>query len=301
MEKCFDDISISTQTIIGKTNWKINTPELFANLPVVEYTVIPKKRGRRPKDDKKVEPQQLNDGEIITLKLGDKIRGVDLKSKKKSKGNYFRNSLTIVMYCEDKLINFKVSKNGKFQFTGCKNDEHSHKCLEYVRQYISLTDKKILVLPINSKLEVVYITVMSNINSNLGFCINKENLDDYVNKNTEYYSLLETTFGYTGVNIKMNLPTIDMIPIIKMTYDEGKWVRQNLTYSNYISLLDEKDKNKERNKTRFNTFLVFQSGNYILSSPHKECMREAYHEFLSLVKRCRSFIEEKIEEKKEDK
>jgi hypothetical protein len=228
--------------------------------------------------------------------LGDKIRGVDLKSKKKSKGNYFRNSLTVVMFCEGKLINFKVSKNGKFQFTGCKNDCHSHTCLDYIRQY-KTKDKKILVLPINSKLEVIYVTVMSNINFSLGFCINKENLDDYINKNTEYYSLLETTFGYTGVNIKMNLPKVDMIPVIRMVFDNGEWEKEVITYTKYISMLDEKDKNKEKNKNRFNTFLVFQSGNTILSSPHKECMRGAYHEFISLIKKCKTSIEEKIEKK----
>ena len=42
----FDEIDISTQTIIGKTNWKINTQELFNSLPITEYKVIPKKRGR---------------------------------------------------------------------------------------------------------------------------------------------------------------------------------------------------------------------------------------------------------------
>ena len=120
----FDDIEISTQTVIGKTNWKINTVELFQNLPVTEYKVIPKKRGRRPKEEKKEEPQLLNNGDIITLKLGDKLRGVDLKKKikkeseekeEKKKGkndSYFRNSLTIVMHCEGKFINFKFSNEG---------------------------------------------------------------------------------------------------------------------------------------------------------------------------------------------
>lgn len=311
-----DDIDISTQTIIAKTNWKINIQELFMSLPVTDYKVIPKKRGRRPKDEKKVEPQILNDGEIITLKLGPKLRGVDLKEKKKKKedeekekdkkekkkeneDNYFRNSITVVMFCEGKLINFKISKNGKFQFTGCKNDSHSHKCLDYIRQYIAQlpNDRKILSLPINSNLEVFYITVMSNINFSLGFCINKENLDDYVNNNTDYNSLLETTFGYTGVNIKMNLPKmiIDNIPLIKTSYKDGEWTRNIIKYSDYIGTSDEKEKTKEKNKTRYNTFLVFQSGNVILSAPHKECMRETYYEFIKLINRCKNYIEEKIE------
>lgn len=311
MDQNFDDIEISTQTIIAKTNWKINTTELFMNLPVTDYKVIPKKRGRRPKEEKKEEPQKLNDGEIITLKLGDKIRGVNLKNKKKKeevkeeKGfsknkkndSFFRNSLTIVMYCQGKLINFKISKNGKFQFTGCKNNDHAHFCLDFIKKYtsnINNNDKKILCLPINSNLEVLYITVMSNINFSLGFCVNKENLDEYVNKNTNYHSLLETTFGYTGVNIKFNIGKLDNIPIIKMVYKDD-WEKQMLTYKDYFQTLEEKEKFKENNKTRFCTFLCFQSGQCIMSSPHKSCMREAYYKFMEMIKECKSFIEERIE------
>jgi TATA-box binding protein (TBP) (component of TFIID and TFIIIB) len=301
MTESFDKIDISTETIIGKTNCKINIVELFSFLPVVAYQVVPKKRGRRPKDEKKVEPQMLQDGDIITLKMGDNIRGVDLKTKKKStNNNYFRNSITIVMSCDNKLINFKISKNGKFQFTGCKNESHSHRCLSYVIGYIHSTphNKKIISLPLNTRLEVIYLTVMANINFSLGFCVNKENLDDYVNKNTEYYSLLETTFGYTGVNIKIPLPDLNKIPITKMTLlSELEWSKQDLTYQEYLTLLDEKEKNKEKGKSRYNTFLVFQSGNVILSSPHKECMRDTYFEFLRIINTCRTAIEEKIVKK----
>lgn len=327
MEDNFDKIEISTQTIIAKTNWKINTSELFNHLPITDYKVIPKKRGRRPKEEKKPEPQILNNGNIITLKLGDKLRGVDLKNKKKkeeskdddekkeSRGenkkgkkneSYFRNSLTIVMFCEGKLINFKISKNGKFQFTGCKHDDHAHICLDFIKNYIydihnssknSPISQKILSLPLNSNLEVFYITVMSNINFSLGFCINKENLDEYVNKNTDYHSLLETTFGYTGVNIKFNIGKLDNIPIIKTIFnsDTNEWEKYVLNYKEYFNTLDEKEKFKENNKVKFCTFLCFQSGQCIMSSPHKSCMKSAYYEFIKMINGCKSIIEEKIQ------
>jgi hypothetical protein len=296
----FDDIGISTETIIGKTNCKINITELFAILPVTDYRVIPKKRGRRPKDEKKPEEQVLNDGDIITLKLGPRLRGVDLKTRKKAKNdNYFRNSVTIVMSYGGKLINFKISKNGKFQFTGCKNDSHSHKCLEYIIHYIAQNEtnfKKVITMSPNTNIEVIYLTVMANINFSLGFCVNKEMLDDYINKHTVYYSLLETTFGYTGVNIKIPLANLNNIPITKMTLDRNtnQWVHEGLSYETYLTLLDDKERAKEKSKIKYNTFLCFQSGNVILSSPHKECMRETYHEFLRIINGCRDVIEEKI-------
>ena len=79
---------------------------------------------------------------------------------------------------------------------------------------------------------------MSNINFSLGFCINKENLDEYINKNTNYYSLLETTFGYTGVNIKIPLPSLKDIPITKIVLDRNTndWTQTTITYENYISI-----------------------------------------------------------------
>jgi TATA-box binding protein (TBP) (component of TFIID and TFIIIB) len=312
----FDEIDISTQTIIGKTNWKINTQELFNTLPITEYKVIPKKRGRRPKEEKIVEPQILNEGEIITLKLGDKLRGVDLKKKKEKRDkdekekdkdketpSFFRNSLTVVMFCEGKLINFKISKNGKFQFTGCKSDKSAHSCLDHIRKYIEITnernEKKIGILPLNSNLEVIYTTVMTNINFSLGFCVNKENLDEYINKNTNYHSLLETTFGYTGVNIKINMPKLDNMPVIKMEYEKdekNKWKKEVINYTQYLLTLDDKERIKEKTKVRYLTFLVFQSGNVILSSPHKSCMKETYENFMSMVNNCKSIIEEKFDE-----
>jgi TATA-box binding protein (TBP) (component of TFIID and TFIIIB) len=291
-EKKFNGIVISTETIIAKTNWKVDINELFNHLSVTDFTVVPKKRGRKSKDEKKEEKKiELLDGQIVTLKLGNKLKGVNLREKKNAK-RFFRNSLTIVMYLDNKFINFKVSKNGKFQFTGCKNEFHSHQCMKFIYEYTKGTSKIIQVCGEFS--EIVFITVMTNINFNLGFCINRENLDEYINTKTRYYSLLETSFGYTGVNIKIPLENINNIPMTKISYRNEEWHNDTFTYADYIESLDEKDKRKEREKVRYNTFLVFQSGNVILSSPHKECMRKTYHEFLEIIKQCKPLIEEKF-------
>jgi hypothetical protein len=62
----------------------------------------------------------------------------------------------------------------------------------------------------------------------------------------------------------------------------------------YFDSLDDREQKKEKSKVRYNTFLVFQSGNIILSSPHKECMRKTYHEFMDIIQSCKHLIEEKI-------
>ena len=291
MEDNFENIKISTETIIVKTNWKIDILELYNNLPITFYQVIPKKRGRKSKDEKKDDKKELlKDGDIVTLKLRNYLRGVELKDKKKAK-RFFRNSLTIVMYLENKFINFKISKNGKIQFTGCKNNSQAEKSIKFIYEYIKDKPK---IIQVKDYTQILFINAMANINFNVGFCINRENLDDYINHKTPYHSLLETSFGYTGVNIKIPLNNIDNIPVVKMIYKDDQWSYEPFNYSMYLDTLDEKEKKKESTKSRFNTFLVFQSGNIILSSPHKECMRKTYHEFSNIIKDCRKKIEEII-------
>jgi hypothetical protein len=143
-------------------------------------------------------------------------------------------------------------------------------------------------------LSISFQTVMTNLDFHVGYTVNRQLLDMKINQSTEYYSLLETSFGYTGVNIKIPLENIDNIPMTKISYRNEEWHNDTFTYADYIESLDEKDKRKEREKVRYNTFLVFQSGNVILSSPHKECMRKTYHEFLEIIKQCKPLIEEKF-------
>jgi TATA-box binding protein (TBP) (component of TFIID and TFIIIB) len=292
MDLDFENIVVSTQTIIAKTNWKVDIISLFNHLETTLYKVIPKKRGRKSKEEKKDDKKEtLLDGNIVTLKLGNKLKGVLLKDKKTSK-RFFRNSLTIVMFLDHKFINFKVSKNGKFQFTGCKSEKHAEECMKFIHEYTKNTNKIISIE--NEISSITFITVMTNINFNVGFCIHRENLDEYINLKTKYFSLLETSFGYTGVNIKIPLEKIDNIPIHRIEYKNESWEPIPYNYSTYFDSLDDREQKKEKAKIRYNTFLVFQSGNIILSSPHKECMRKTFYEFMEIIKTSKNFIEEKI-------
>lgn len=289
----FDDIKISTMTIIGSTNWKIDTKKLFDSLPVVPYTVIPKKRGRKPKQVKEEPNKDLKEGSIITLIYKDKLRGVLLKDKKSDEeSGYFRNSLTVVIYV-GKMINTKISDNGKFQMTGCKNDEHAEKCVKYIWKYIQeMTDKTIC--KVNGKTaECHFNTHMTNIDFNLGFRISRESLDKHINKITEYNSILETSFGYTGVNIKMKLDKSINPPVKKLVLEDNDWKLVTIPYEEYNSLLNPKDKKKEK-KDRNHTFLVFQSGKVILSSKHIIYMRSIYNTFIDMIKKIKPEIEERI-------
>lgn len=327
----FDTIKVSTKTFIVVTNITLDIDNLFNYLPITSYTVVHKRRGRK----KKIEPEDPNkdipSGSIITLEYQNKIRGVDLKKKKKNKdkkkrGNYFRNSVTVVMIMENKKINFKVSRNGKFQMTGCRRDDHAEECVKWFWKYIKdskniykFSDQSPLRRPDKHDsdsedselseseeeedeeeildMKAIFIPAMRNIDFGLDFFVDREKLDEYFNMYTDYHSLLETSFGYTGVNIKIPItkPIIEL-QLKQIRFLGDKWVEPSLVpYSDYLSKLTQKDIDKKLNKKRYNTFLVFQSGKVIMSGMEATFMKSVYYEFLNIIRECYDVIEERLE------
>ena len=291
----FNDIEISTKTIIAISNVELDIEKIFNKIPITQYVVVPRRRGRKKKEQEPDPNISLPIGSIITAKLSGLVKGVDLKQKKKtdSRRKYFRNSLTIVMKIDtDKLINFKLSKNGKFQITGAKNDEHAKQSIKYfwdiVRPDAALYSMNGTMFTVN------FLTVMTNIDFNVGFIVNRENLDKYMNQQTEHNSLLETSFGYTGVNIKfpaLPFPAKALIPQISYS---GEWHETMIPYENYFNQLTDKEQEKIINKERYTTFLVFHSGNVIMSGISKPFMEDTFNEFTKIINSCRGFIEEKL-------
>ena len=324
----FINTKISTKTIIVATSVKFNIEKLFEIIPITDYSLPIKKRGRKKRistNDEKIIKKIIPNGSIICVKYREKIRGCPLKKKKKYDNKYFRNSLSVVMSVDkDKFINFKLSQNGKFQITGCKDENHAIFTVKTFWGYIKDLEKKDLEKDLekdenkdlekdeNKDLEkdennyifekignfkAIFMTVMTNIDFNLGFNINREMLDKHMNSNTDYKSLLETSFGYTGVNIKLpmekkiehKLPYIELIP------QNNKWLVETKTYTDYLGFLKEFEKKKELNKKRWNTFLVFHSGNVIMSGLGKCYMKEHYKIFMKIIHDSKKNIEEKLE------
>jgi TATA-box binding protein (TBP) (component of TFIID and TFIIIB) len=332
----FDNIKVSTKTFIVMTNITLDIDKIFDFLPITGYTLVPKRRGRK----KKIEPidpnKGIQNGSIITLEYQNKIRGVDLKKKdkeknkeknkeKKKRGNYFRNSVTIVMIIDGKKINYKVSRNGKFQMTGCKYDVHSEKCVEWFWHYIKDSkelykiqkfktdnptqpdsysdsdseedDEESKYESKDEEMKAIFIPAMRNIDFSLNFFVDREKLDEYFNTCTDYFSLLETSFGYTGVNIKIpvKIPIIEL-KLKQLTWARGKWQKPSyITYGDYLKLLPPKEVAKKLKKQRYNTFLVFHSGKIIFSGLEATFMRPVYYEFLNIIRDCFDTIEERLD------
>ena len=341
----FNSIKVSTKTFIVMTNLILDIDKLFKFLPITDYILIPKRRGRKKKNEPSDPNINISSGSIITLEYQNNIRGVDLKKKKKNKdtkkrGNYFRNSVTIVMIIDNKKINYKVSANGKLQMTGCKHDEQAEECVKWFWYYIKdeknvysfsntnqISDSKKKTLPsfIEDKivgkymkkdgtkkvkeelsevipdkfLKVVFIPAMRNIDFSLNFFVDREKLDEYFNTCTNYHSLLETSFGYTGVNIKIPIKkSIQELMLKELVYKNDEWSDEFfIPYNDYLCMLpSDKDISRKLKKLRYNTFLVFHSGKTIMSGMEATFMHDEYYEFLNIIRDCYDIIEERLSE-----
>ena len=304
----FDKIPVSTKTFTASTNLQIDLKRLFDVLPVTPYEVAPKKRGRK-KRTTAVGPQTtVAYGSIITLKYENQTKGNDLKkksSKPKARQKWFRNSFTVVIQL-DKIINFKICRNGTFQMTGCKVDNHAHECVKYIWKYINDKDlleaagifnvEDLYTFTQGEELKAVFIPAMRNIDFTLGFLVDREKLAHFMATQTEFHCLLETSFGYTGVNIKIPLKNkITELVVHELVLNDGETEVVKCNYDRYLGMLTPKERENKLKQERYNTFLVFHSGKVIMSGMTDEFMRDTFNEFLRIIRTCEDQIKEKLD------
>jgi len=283
-KKSFIDIPISTRTIIVTTGVELNIQNLYKNLPVTEYKIEEKKRGRKKKDV--INNNIVNNipsGSIISIKYQDGIRGVELKKKKRS-SKFFRNAVTVIMFISNKLVNLKISTNGKVQVTGCKYIDYCKQAMIFLFDIILKSRETYIMGEVGQYIDIIFNNVMTNKDFFIGFNVNRENLDKIINSDTSHNSILETSFGYTGVNLKMSLGknrerTFDCLKINTETKESTDY---NMYYSEYIKKLNSKELEKEH-KRKYITFLIFQSGNIIMSGINEVLMEQYYNIFYDII------------------
>lgn len=291
MNLIFEDIEVSTKTYIVMTNIKINLQQFYDMVPITAYEVHQKRRGRKRKNELPPPKVHIDNGLIIYITYENSSRGTPLKKKKKK--TFFRNSITIIIMIKDKPINFKLSSNGQFQITGCKTTEYASGCIQYIWKLLQGTD----VYQIGKQpFTATFIPAMRNIDFNIGFLIDREKLDRYINEHTEHTSLLETSFGYTGVNIKFKMKKdITSLQLKQMKVINNEWdMSFTVPYQYYLDSLKEKDSLKKMTRERYNTFLVFHSGKIIMSGINKMFQSDSFAEFIKILLHIRPLIEEKL-------
>ena len=312
----FNEVMTTTRTVIAITNLSINIENFFKYMPITNYTPIIAKRGRKPRVVVRQTIEKLPVGSIVTLKYGKLIRGVELKKKKAKKSNnsnenqkengkksedYFRHSVSCVIMAEDnKPLNIKVPSNGKLQMTGCKTDEHSMLAVSQLCKIMTEVEKwtgEKLYEVNGDKVNAIFNVVMQNKDFQLGFKINRQNLDTFINKKTNFHAIFEASTA-TGINIKLVYENNNKRKLLKMEYDVKKDEQKlfEICYDEYFQVLNDKDKEAEM-ETKYVTFFVFSSGHIIMSSrPYN--MEKYFYDVIKILIKNQAEFEEKADVRK---
>lgn len=307
----------STKTIISFTNILIDMENFFKYIPIRDIA-IERKNNRKKKIDNvfSIEDKQENipSGSIVCVKWRNQERGTIIKTasivrnsnaKKNKRDKYFLNSITTIMYFsnnkyKDKLINLKITNTGRIQMTGCKEDDLTISCINYLIKIMNEVKEwtGVDLYTINTSVSssfsttkdvvIILYTVMKNKNINIGFKINREKLDNIINKKyDEYISIFDGTTSGAGVNIKTRIKKWEeTLPMYTISSDEIKKTEVNT--EKVINLFTKSTKHKNE---KFHTFLCFKSGSCIHSGRGND-MEEALKNFVNILYENRKEIED---------
>ena len=278
------DHEVSTKTVIAYSNLLIDIGEVFHTLDISKTT---------------------KETRIELMYYQQEMKGMVMTDRVMKKKKSFRNAVNVIVALSaKKRLNFKVSKNGKFQITGCKSETDAiQTILNFIMEMQIQCSNHFRISDGSDEIRVAFQTVMTNIDFSLGFCLNRQRLDELINQNTPYNSLLETSFGYTGVNIKF--------PVEQEMIDEQKIHRFQIGKDRVLETTDWKDwvccevpMNEyivHKTKKRYNTFLVFHSGNVIMSGMTFETMEPAFDAFQQIISEWQCQIEEVLDHHQDKK
>lgn len=297
----FHNIPVSTMTIIAHTNLTIDTDKLFQYIPITDYIVVGRKRGRR----KKIQPEDPNKdippGSVISITRKNEIRGVGTKQKRKKTQTFFRHSVSISMILQGgKSLNVKVSQNGKLQMTGCKKVSHA---VEFVKNLYSLmiemetwTGEPIFNYEGESDgLVCIFKIAMRNIDFSCGYKIRRNLLSSYINKYTDFRSIFESSIG-TGVNIKVKAERRFDANLTRLCITSGgECIEDTISYDDFMKSLPPKEVKDQLAKDKYHTFLCFASGSIIMSSAGCE-MPLIFYKLVKILVENRYELEDREEE-----
>ena len=200
------------------------------------------------------------------------------KRKKNPTSKNFLNCISFTFIKNNKKVNLKVFKNGVVQFTGCKSLEH---CKFGIIIFWDII-KNIIV-----SLELFLVSVMRNVNFNLGFFVDREKLGKYILERPSGYKISPVIGGFIGMRFIIELESIDDMPVYKFKInDEGLIEEEPILYEKF---------NNKNAKKKIN-IVIFQTGRVLISGIHEKYQNPVIEWFLKLMKEVKDDI--KIKEKK---
>ena len=310
--KPFSQIVISAKVAVILTNIQVDMNKFFELVPITHYEKIEKKRGRKRNGVPEPEQVQLPVGSCIFVQKGKETRGTPIKKISKK---HFLHCVTSIFALPNKRFAYvKIPANGKLHLTGCQTDEQYLMTLEIIinkfQEIEKMTGERVFALsnayqstvpatlqPSQTNiLRAVFNTVMINRDFIVGFRVSRENLDRFVNENTEWKCYFEGAM-FTSAQIKINNDDYKKIQIPEIEYNiESKTVISNKmrNYEEFQQFLEDKNKKKEK-RNKYFTFAVFENGSVIMSGRGPN-MEQVYNMVVSTLIENRQYIEQVIED-----
>lgn len=254
--------------------------------------------------------------------------------KKKSKTFFRHSVSTVMVLENGKMLNVKVSRSGKLQMTGCKSITHAMEFIKYLYslmieteewsgetlftykdgtnddfdkeekdEYDNITFNDPQDMPETEPslqrdstdgLTVVFQIFMKNIDFLAGFKLRRDKLNTFINRNTEFRSIFESSIGNSSVNIKLksNKCVDSYLSRLRIT-SKGELIEDKILYTDFYKTLTPKEKKDaaKRDSDSSHTFLAFASGSIIFSSCGDD-MPKVFYKFLKILIENRKEIEE---------
>ena len=313
----FEQLKVSTKTVMAYGNVEMELPKIFEKLPVHEVDEIPLTKKKKRPCIKKIRAPR---GKIISLRHKNSegvlvYRGIVTKPEMVmvtvlrnmiTKNGFeqsivdrlerldsreqnvidFLNQLTCIVSLGDRNVNVMIFKDN-FKIVGCKSNQDAFDVIKVLWEeiakigYIHLDD---------DPPRFIFDFVMTNVDFELGFTIDRKKLNTLMNgkqfNDLVFKSQYETT-GNTNVNIKWYATKSEGFKYWCLEFNGDK-INEFEVDTNVYKLR----KNK-KNKPCYNTFLVFRSSKVILSGRYRKNMRDHYYTFLNIIKNNKLDLEEK--------
>lgn len=284
--KNFDELDVTTMTVLYNLNGIINLDTAFLLLPLAD---IKQENDIKKKKQRTKTPFSDIPGSIVSLRYKGLVRGYNKKKNSKISSRFFKNSITLDISIKEKNINVKLCRS-TIHMCGVKNINQSDETVEYLIKYLyeiyemlKNSDKKrtterlsktIDELKINhnsvdfSDLNILYddfkmniletdeitvsnkIKAMVNYNYDLGFIVDRYKLNQFINGRNGFYAHFDNSTEH--------------FVTIELPYESTA-------------------KKKNKNKRSCHKFLIYKSGLVTQTGPNEESMKPVYESFISLI------------------
>lgn len=331
-----ETLPVSTMTLIAVSNVFFDIGAVYDHVPVHDATASEEivrvirasakesRDARRANGGVREEPTLTSDGLVLSIAVRNERRGIVIRKRRRVNKRHgeqppsrptkrarvstehstsFRNAVSIDMAIGDKIVNFKVTMNGKFQITGARSIKHALSCVLSFWKLIqcATTHRPRLYVPQTDDTTFRFFVVpcMRNTDFSIGFMIDRSKANDMFQQQTDVCtSHFEPSWGSPGVVVRYRLTTdiCDMpLPLFRVVDDPYDVCEEpSIVYRDYLATMTPRERARRQHPRNVSLF-VFQSGRVNVSGICAPYIAPVYEWAVNLLCEHRNEIELSLE------